>query len=140
MAWSAATARLDTPGFLVSRALRALDKREEEEAPRKSRCHHAREWKDEVVVTIWPAKARERLEDAAHRELARIPKIDAVYLFGADDERQLIVVVQEHEMADWDRLLEVERKLKERFGYVEICVRAHQGRGLAAYQGLSRVL
>jgi len=80
------------------------------------------------------------LEDAARSALIKVPGIDAVFLCGTGEERQIFVLVQEHENARWADLIEIEDKLSDQFGYVEIKVRAHQGRGDTAYRHLVRIL
>lgn len=76
----------------------------------------------------------------ARSALSAVPGVDAAFISGEGDERRIIVAAREHGIVDRSRLLEIEHQLVEQHGHVEVCVRAHQGRGLAAYTGLRRLL
>jgi hypothetical protein len=61
------------------------------------------------------------------RALHEVPGIEAI--FRSRDGRVFYAVAREHDAVDWDRLLEVERKIQESGSpEVTISVRAHQGR------------
>lgn len=69
------------------------------------------------------------LVDEAHRLLREVRGVEAAFLIGEDEERAIIVAAVEHGVVDRDALLDIEDALVEAFGFLEIRVRAHQGRG-----------
>ena len=71
--------------------------------------------------------------------LRTLPGVDAV--FRSRDGQTFYAVTREHNSIDWDRLLEVERQIREA-GQPEasVSVRAHQGRELdTLLEGLERL-
>ncbi len=71
--------------------------------------------------------------------LRALPGVDAV--FRSRDGQTFYAVAREHEAIDWDRLLEVERQIREA-GQPEasVSVHAHQGRDpLLMFEGLERL-
>jgi hypothetical protein len=114
------------------------------EWPVRRRCQRVAEWScetDPYGVSIFPvpvARAR-TLEEEAASALRTVPGVDGAFLTGTGDERTIIVAAREHGLVPRERLLEIEDRLAERFGYLEISVRAHQGRGLSVFDGLTKI-
>lgn len=104
-------------------------------------CWHAREWKHaEYDVLLWvDPKSDEGFEEAACRALRDVQGVDAAFLSGGD-ERAIIVLAREHGDIDREVLVQIEDELSERFGTVEIRVRAHQGRPITQYKGLAQIV
>ena len=80
------------------------------------------------------------IESKARAMLSHLKGVDAAYLTGAGDERTVLVVAREHGIVDMGALIDIEDLLIKEFGWVEITVRAHQGRGLAQYEHLKKIL
>ena len=93
------------------------------------------------VDTCRPTVATKRsLQRTAADQLRVLAGVEAAFLSGTDDERKIIVVAREHGIVNRSELLEVEDRLVEQFGSLEISVRAHQGRGLSAFEELERII
>src|SRR5690606_3543349 len=91
-----------------------------------------RQWRDPCVPSRQTVQSS--FAAAAKRMLKDIPGIEAAFLTGDGEHRRIIVVALEHDSVDRERLLDVEDDLSGRFGATEVCVRAHQGRGIQVFE------
>jgi hypothetical protein len=73
-----------------------------------------------------PFKFMNNFLSDAQEALSKIEHIDSAYYYGEEDDRRIIVWTREHDMVSRDELIKVEDLLSERYGYVDIVVRAHQ--------------
>lgn len=77
-----------------------------------------------------PQKRSETLAEVAQKRLSSVKGVEAAFLTGEGDERSIIVAAEEHGIVERSLLIDIEEELSDRFGFVEIRVRAHQGRGV----------
>jgi len=80
------------------------------------------------------------IESAAKEALQSVPGVDGAFLVGSGDERTIFVIAREHGIIDRGALLDIEDNLTKQFGYVELSVRAHQGRGLDSWKGFKQIV
>jgi hypothetical protein len=94
-----------------------------------------------TVQPAKPARPKPQLAEFIAKLLAPVAEADAAFFSGTGEDRKVLVVAREHGLISRDHLLDIEETIEREFGcFVEICVRAHQGRGLAPFAGLERIL
>jgi hypothetical protein len=89
--------------------------------------------------TCRPKEPSRTIQLVGAERARRIKGVEAALLSGSGEERTLTLVAREHSDVDLDEVLELEADLTKEFGFVEVTVRVHQGRGPEVFAGPTRL-